>query len=106
MTTPKQRFLQSDTRVKAWNQIVEAPPFQEALDAAMLEFIGEARMGAVYEAQAAAHRLEGAARFMVILSNLAVRNEPKRRSDLESLEYERATQQAGLKPQSESLEQL
>lgn len=101
MTSPKQRFLQNDRLVKAWNQVVESPEFQLAMDAAMLELMAADRTpGPVYDAQAAAHRLHGARLLAVTLARMGVREETRRTKDLESLDYEKSGPQAGMKPQS------
>lgn len=90
MASPKDRFHQHPDSIKAWNLIAEGGLFQAALDVAMLEMAaGVARAaGAVYDAQAAAHRLQGAVMFAEILAKLGIKDVPRGTSKAPDLEYE------------------
>lgn len=101
LTTPKSRFLLDTARTKAWNELTSSEPFLAALDTALLETLHRLRTGPVYDAQAAAHRLEGAREFAALLQTLGEAAEPPKRASETPLDYQAGKVPAHLKPQSE-----
>lgn len=96
----KERFLADKARAGRWNDLTASGDWQAAVDMAMLEMLERQRgkIGPVYDAQAAAHRLSGAAEFETILSKLGLRELPVRASEPTKLEYEEFDVQNGMKP--------
>lgn len=90
MKSPKDRFLLDAARVKAWNQITEGSLFEQALDVATLEFSERQmlKVGQVYDAQAVAHRLQGAREFAKILAMLGVPVQEAAATGPSKLDYE------------------
>jgi hypothetical protein len=70
MTSPKSRFLSNALRATAWHEFTASNAFIEATDFALLELVHQSAAGPVYDAQASAHRLDGARRLLYILSKL------------------------------------
>lgn len=100
MMTPKALFLANTEQAKQWNQIVEAPLFERAAQTALLEYLTRTHAGAVYEAQAAMHRLEGAKALLGLLTNLGIAEVPAPKAKMTSLEHEDFGVPVHLKPAS------
>lgn len=100
MKTPKERFLEDKSRVAKWNGIADSDIFQQGLDFAMLEYVEREtfKVGPVYDAQAVAHRVEGARLFARLLANLGVVEPARKPSEPSRLEYEHFDVQPGMKP--------
>lgn len=98
--SPKERFLAETAPVKEWNDLSASGPFQHALDMAMLEFVERQafKVGPVYDAQAVAHRIDGAKQFARLLVNLGVKEVAARQVEPSKLEYEHFDIQPGMKP--------
>jgi hypothetical protein len=98
--SPKERFLAETERTREWNGIAESTAFQHALDMATLEFVERQsfKVGQVYDAQAVAHRIEGARQFSRVLINMGIKEVVSKRSEPSKLEYEHFDIQAGMKP--------
>lgn len=76
MKTPKQRFQETPSR-QSFEQVVNEPFFQNALEAALCQMIQDQPLQAMgkgetdsFLAAANAYRIEGARRFIAILTGL------------------------------------
>lgn len=100
MKSPKERFLEDKSRVTEWNSIADSGLFQQSLDYAMLEYVEREtfKVGPVYDAQAVAHRVEGARLFARLLANLGIVEPVRKTSEPSRLEYEHFDVQPGMKP--------
>lgn len=99
LASPKTRFLADGPRVKAWNELTASHDFQLALDHALLQMLYEGTtLPPVYDAQARAHQLDGAKRFMVVLQRLGERELPGERAAETILDYRPAKVPAHLQP--------
>lgn len=98
LTSPKSRFLLDSARVKQWNELTASADFQHALDHALLEMLHRHRTGPVYDAQAAAHKLDGAQEFARLLCSLGEVAEPLKRTTDTPLDYKPTAVAAHLKP--------
>lgn len=92
MAAHKERFLSDAARVQKWNDLVASPLFTQALDTAMLEFLGARRdirqARPVYDAQANHHALTGAMEFAEVLVRLGQRAELRGPTTYSDLIYE------------------
>lgn len=104
MTSPKTLFLADKERAKLWNELAESKIFQEAVLTALLETLHRARGGAVYEAQAAMHRLEGARQFAAMLTGLGIAELPPVKPKSPVLEHDDYGVPVHLRPQQANLE--
>lgn len=69
--TPKERFMQSGTRVSNHRNMASSDGFQESADCAMLEYTGRlASHSAPNEAGVMGLKLQGAHEFLQIFRNL------------------------------------
>lgn len=98
MNTPKQRFLSVPARANAWNELVATSDFQTAVDHATLEFVHQLAAGAVYDAQAASHRLDGAKKMLFILLKLGEQTLTTREKQEPDLDYGPGKVPAHLQP--------
>jgi hypothetical protein len=87
LPSPKSRFLLDTKRADAWSDLASSEAFVQALDYALLQFVHESAPGQVYDAQAAAHRLEGAKRVLEIVQRLGVAHTPAERKEEATLDY-------------------
>lgn len=86
---PKEAFLQKTDVAAQFRKMSESIPFEEASNAAMLEFVARIPEQAA-EAEAAAnnYRLEGARQFLKILTSIAERPKTTERAPLtENLDH-------------------
>lgn len=104
MTSPKADFLSDKERVKAWNDLAESRFFKEAIHMALLETLHRARGGAVYEAQAAMHKLEGARQFAAMLTALGIAELPAAKPKAPALEHDDYGVPIHLRPLQANLE--
>lgn len=99
LASPKTRFLSDSLRATRWNELTASADFQLALDHALLQMLYEGTaLPPVYDAQARAHQLDGAKRFMVVLQRLGEREVAGERAVETILDYRPAKVPAHLQP--------
>lgn len=71
---PKQAFLKNNDDIKAFHAVVDSPVFQEGVHKAIAEF--------VLFHKPTAEELEGVRRFLVVMLNMAEKEEPRKQQPI------------------------